>query len=335
MNDLLALIESGNKDISNFKSDFSNRLDSLEADQTKSNRPNFGGMSNSSNEWREAFETLKGNDFSGRVALSRKAIVSDSGLSVPAMMSPIATTATTGWSFIEPYLPTRVIDAPSAVINKIGSTDLAGVQVAQGDAKHLLAISTSSSTVALETYACYAKVSTQALQDIPDLQSVVNNILNLRLRKTIDDAIWTMANTTGNNTAYVSASTTVADNLVGAAAQLALYGLSGTFFLNPVDFATLALTKASTSGVWLGMPLMYEGISIKQASSIPSGKFLLTTLDGVGVSIAERSEAMLILGMSGTDLTDNMRTVLLEKRVVPFTTDASRVLIGSLVKVTV
>ena len=80
---------------------------------------------------------------------------------------------------------------------------------------------------------------------------------------------------------------------------------------------------------------MYEGISIKQASSIPSGKFLLTTLDGVGVSIAERSEAMLILGMSGTDLTDNMRTVLLEKRVVPFTTDASRVLIGSLVKVTV
>jgi len=331
MNDLLALIESGNKDISNFKSDFSNRLDSLEADQTKSNRPNFGGGSNNNTEWRDAFETLKGNDFSGRVALSRKAIVSDSGLSVPAMMSPIATTATTGWSFIEPYLPTRVIDAPSAVINKIGSTDSAGVQVAQGDAKKLLAISTSSSTVALETYACYAKVSTQALQDVPDLQSVVNNILNLRLRKTIDDAIWEMANTAGNNTAYVSASTTVADNLVSAAAQLALYGLTGTFFLNPVDYATLALTKASTSGVWLGMPQMY-GITIAQASSIPSGKFLLTTLDGIGISMAERSEAMLILGMSGTDLTDNMRTVLLEKRVISFTTDASRVLIGDLVK---
>jgi HK97 family phage major capsid protein len=250
------------------------------------------------------------------------------------MMNPIAMTATTGWSFIEPYLPTRVIDAPSAVINKIGSTDAAGVQAVQGDAKKLLAISTSSSTVALETYACYAKISTQALQDIPDLQSIVNNVLNLRLRKTIDDAIWEMANTAGNNTAYVSTSTVIADNLVGAAAQLALYGLSGTCFINPQDFATLALTKASTSGVWLGMPQMY-GITIAQASSIPSGKFLLTTLDGIGVSMAERSEAMLILGMDGNDLTNNMRTVLLEKRVVPFTTDASRVLIGSLVKVVV
>jgi HK97 family phage major capsid protein len=331
--DLLALVQKGNEEITNFVSDFGNRLDTLEADQTKSNRPNFGGSS-SNNEWQSAFETLKNNDFSGRVALSRKAIVSDSGLSVPAMMNPIAMTATTGWSFIEQYLPTRVIDSPSAVINKIGSTDTAGVQAAQGDAKKLLAIGTSSSTVALETYACYCKVSTQALADIPYLQSIVNSVLNLRLRRTIDDAIWTMANSAGNNTAYVSGSSTVADNLVGAAAQLALYGLSGTFFLNPVDFATLALTKASTSGVWLGMPAMYD-ISIKQASSIPSGKFLLTTLDGIGVSIAERSEAMLILGMDGNDLTNNMRTVLLEKRVVPFTTDASRVLIGSLVKVVV
>ncbi|MBU3620922.1 phage major capsid protein [Polynucleobacter sp. CS-Odin-A6] len=330
--DLLALVQKGNEDITNFVSDFGDRLNTLEADQTKSNRPNFTGGSNNNTEWRDAFDTLKGNDFNGRVALSRKAIVSDSGLSVPAMMNPIAMTATTGWSFIEQYLPTRIVDAPSVVVNKIGSTDTAGVQAAQGDAKKLLAISTSSSTVELLTYACYAKISTQALQDIPDLQSIVNNVLNLRLRKTIDDAIWTMANTAGNNTAYVSASTTVADNLVGAAAQLALYGLSGTFFLNPQDYATLALTKASTSGVWLGMPQMY-GITIAQASSIPSGKFLLTTLDGVGVSLAERSQAMLILGLDGEDLTRNLRTVLLEKRVVPFTTDAGRVLIGDLVSV--
>ncbi|QWD06932.1 phage major capsid protein [Polynucleobacter paneuropaeus] len=330
--DLLALVEQGNQDISSFKSNFGNRLDALEADQTKTNRPNFSGGSNNNTEWIEAFESLKSKDFNGKVALSRKAIVSDSGLSVPAMMSPIATTATTGWSFIEPYLPTRVIDAPSAVINKIGSSDSAGVQAAQGDAKKLLAISTSSSTVELLTYACYCKVSTQVLQDVADIQSVVNNILNLRLKKTIDDAIYLMANTVGNHTTYVSTSTVVADNLVGAAAQLALYGLSGTFFLSPLDYATLALTKASTSGMWLGLPAMY-GITIKQASSIPSGKFLLTTLDGVGVSMAERSEAMLILGMDGNDLTTNMRTILLEKRVVPFTTDAGRVLIGDLVSV--
>ena len=326
--ELLTLIEQGNKDLSII----TNRLDSLEADQTKSNRPNFGGMSSRNAEWKDAYESLKSQDFNSKVALSEKAIVSDSGLTAPAISQPLAITAATNSAFISQWIPSHLIDAPSVVVNLIGSTDSAGVQPEQGDSKKLLSVSTSSVTIALKQYAAFCKVSTQAIQDIGSLQSIIANVLNLRLNRSIDNDIWEMANTAGNHTAFVSDSSTIIDNLVLASAQLANYGLSGCIFLCPSDFANLALGKTFGSGSFLGFPSIYESLLIKQASCIPVGKFMLTTLDGLGISLAQRSDVMLIMGYDGDDLSRNLRTCLIEQRLVAYVTDVARVIIGDLVK---
>jgi hypothetical protein len=62
-------------------------------------------------------------------------------------------------------------------------------------------------------------------------------------------------------------------------------------------------------------------------------EFLVSTLDGVGLGLAQRSQVMVIMGFDSDDLTKNMRTLLVEQRTVPFVTDPTRVLIGNLVKV--
>ena len=335
---LVTLIEDSSKSLEQFKRKQDQRLGALEQHietiEAKGNRQGLGGASLGSSiasqEWSGAFDKLKQADFSGRAEMSIKSISSDVSLTVPGVMQPLVVTAPTYSLHLADYIPTRVVDMPSVVFNRIGSTDDAAVQVEQGDIKKNLAINTSPVTLPLETVAAYTTVTTQALQDVIDLQASVNTILNTRLKATIDAMLYGAANAVGGHTPYVSTSTTPVDNLVGAVAKLANYGLQGTVFLNPEDYATVVLTKASTAGMFLGFPA-YEGLSIKQATAVPVGKFLVTTLDGVGLGLAVRSVAMLIMGFMNDQLRTNERTILCEQRVAPFVADQNRVLIGDLV----
>lgn len=335
LNDIMKAVEDGNKSFESFKAKQSSRLEAiekhLETVEAKNNRQGFsaGGVA-ASQEWQGIFDDMKQRDFAGRVEFDTKSLTSDVSLTVPGIMQPLIVTAPTYSLHLADYIPTRVVDTPALVINRIGSTDTAGIQAAQGDAKKALEINTSPLTVNLQQVAAYATVSTQALQDVIDLQATVNSILNTRLKTTVDGLIYSAANTVGAHTPYVSTSATPIDNLVGAVAQLANYGMQGTVFLNPSDYASVVLTKASTAGMFLGFPV-YEGLSIKQASSVPAGKFLVTTLDGAGIGLAVRSVAMLIMGFVNDQLTTNERTILCEQRVAPFVSDANRVLIGDLV----
>lgn len=335
LNEIMDLVKEGNNSFESFKDNQSRRLDAIEKfiddSEAKSNRAGLfaGGVIAANQEWQDAFDSMKQRDFNGRVDFNIKSITSDASLTVPGVMQPMIVTAPTYSLHLSDYIPTRVIDMPSLVINRIGSTDTAGVQANQGDAKKALQVLTSPLTVNLEQVAAYATVSTQALQDVVDLQSTVNSILNTRLKATIDGMIYTAASAVGAHTAYTSTSATPVDNLVGAVAKLANYGLQGTVFLNPADYATVVLTKA-TDGMFLGFP-MYDGLSIKQASAVPVGKFLVSTLDGMGIGLAIRSVAMLMMGFVNDQLTTNERTILCEQRVAPFVSDANRVLIGNLV----
>jgi len=328
---LVNLIEKGNEAFSDFKNDIESRFEVIEA---KSSRPSFGGSANRSNEWKSAFDALKSNDFEGRVSLSMKTITSDgSGLIAPGILQPLVISANTMSVHLSDYIPQRLVEAPSVVVNTIGSTDLAGVQAGQGGAKHQLSASSTSQVIALETVADYMKVSVQSMQDIPDLQALVQGVLNMRLKAKIDAMLYATASTSGNFTSFTSASDKAIDNIVGGAAVLANYGLQGTVFLNPTDYANLMLTKATTAGMFLGLP-QYEGLTVRQASVIPSNKFLITTTDGIGLGLAQRMAAMLIIGFENDDLTKNLRTALLEQRVASFVTDPNRVVIGNLVSAT-
>lgn len=327
---LADLVEKGTEAQVEWRKTIEERFDALEA---KGNRPGFGSptANGSQNEWKQAFTDLQQKDFNHKFEISQKALTSDASFVVPGVMQPLAVTANTYSVFLADYIPQRMVDGPSVVVNTIGTTTLAGIQAAQGDAKTQISPTTVSKTLTLQTVANYIKVSTQAMQDVADLQSVVNGILQLRLKAKIDAMLYAAASTTGNFTAFTSvAGKPGIDNITNALAQLATYGLQGTVFLNPTDYATLVLTKASTAGIFLGLP-NYEGITIKQASVVPANKFLISTLDGIGLGLATRSAAMIAIGTDASDFTTNQLTVLAEQRVVPFVTDPSRVIIGSLV----
>lgn len=327
LSEIMKAIEAENGSVK----DLRDRLENLEA---KSNRPSAGGETVSdgwptTRQMSEAFRHFKDRDFEGRFEF--KNVTSDgSGLGVPALLQPLAMTASTRSVFLADRLPSRIVDGPAVALNRIGSTDLAGVQPNQGDQKHELEVETDSSTVTLSTIASFAKVSTQALQDVADLQNILQGVLTLRLKRKVDTLLYAAASATGNFTPYESTSPTIVDNLVGANAALADYGLTGTTFVSPADYARLMLTKASTAGLFLGLP-QYANLDIQQASVVPAGRFLLTTTDGVGLSLAVRSVILAVLGFVGDDFTRNLRTLLVEQRVAPLVTDPGRVIIGDLV----
>jgi len=327
---IIELIEKGNEAFEGFKNNIIDRLDVLEA---KGNRPGFGSsnLSGTQHEWKKAFDELKQKGFDGRLDISVKALTSDASFTLPGVLQPLSVTADSYSLFLADYIPQRIVSGPSVVINTIGSTASAGVQSSQGSAKQVITPDTASQTIALSTVADYTKVSVQALEDVPDLQNAVSGILHLAVKRKIDALLYATLCTTGNYTAFTSTSGKPAiDNITNALAKLANYGLQGTVFLNPADYATMVLTKASTAGTFLGLP-DYEGISIKQASVVPTNKFLITTTDGLGAGLASMASAQIILGFENDDFTKNLRTLLVEQRIATYVTDSNRVIIGTLV----
>ena len=188
---------------------------------------------------------------------------------------------------------------------------LGAKQTAEGAAKQNVALDSTPVSLTLETWAAYEKVSLQALQDQAGLAMAVESLLIGAVLRAADAAAWT---------AFLAGSTAVTaladgvSTIVTTAAAIASAGGQGIrALLSPADYAAMMLTKASTSGNWLGLPQGIDVPTIVQSSGVPSGKVLVTaSSDGAFVALRQQVEAM--IGLDADDFTKNLRTVLVEGR---------------------
>jgi hypothetical protein len=201
-------------------------------------------------------------------------------------------------------------------------------QPAEGAAKAQVALKSTPVASTLETWAAWEKVSVQALNDQMGLAQAVEGLLTGAVFRAADAAAWT---------AFVAGATAVApgvdgvSTIVRTAAAIAAAGGGGIrALLSPLDYADMLLTKADTSGNWLGLPPGIAMPQIVQSSGVPSGKVLVTAgTDGAFVAVRQQIEAL--IGLDADDFTKNLRTVLVEARMVANVRNAELCYAGDLV----
>lgn len=204
-----------------------------------------------------------------------------------------------------------------------------GKQATEGALKPNVELRSTPVTSTLATFAAWEKVSVQALEDQAGLAQAMESLLTGAVLRSADADAW--AAYLAGCTAIVPDATDPIATIVRTAAKVATAGGTGIrAVMSPLDYADMMLAKADTSGNWLGLPPGIEMPAILQSSGVPAGKLLVTaSSDGAFVALRQSVEA--VIGLADDDLLRNLRTMLVEGRMVAAVRNAQLAYIGDLV----
>lgn len=220
----------------------------------------------------EQFRAYPGGGTSGRISLpgflETRAAIDTTGLDLP----PVMTAGPVAAAVLTPLLDviTRVATSAGSIEYLAWSgTSTAATAVAEGAAKPESPVAPTPETIALTTYAHWKAITRQALEDLPQIASTVENYLRRGLLLALENAAGT-AVTTG------TFATTAGDDLYSAMrtaeGEVQARGYQpNAVLLNPSDFAALDVAAAGAAKAGPVSPLGYWGLRPIPSPVVTSG----------------------------------------------------------------
>ncbi len=205
--------------------------------------------------------------------------------------------------------------------NPLGAAAFIGPGVAKPGTSFELATETSVA----KKVAVSEKCSTELLDDIQGMQSFIEQELQYQLRSKINTTLMTGTSSSTVPAGIQTISTTFSlttvqttnpnnwDAIIACVAQLRSGNLQGpvTAFVNPIDYANMILTKATSQGQ-LFVPAQ-TGTTIIEDNNVPVGYVQVALLDYYKVSIYKEME--ISFGWENDDFTKNLVTAICESRI--------------------
>lgn len=278
------------------------------------------------------FLNYDGTGGSGRVDVAglfeERAAIDTSFLTVPA--SPFIPVP---WKMTTPLLDAigreRVSTGTVEWVTYANAFPLAGV-VAEGDLKPEATFAPTPNAASLKTYAHYKAITRQALEDIPRIQSSVENTLRGGVLRKIEEDAAAVLNADAT-IPPVSGESLLEGIRVGiGTVQAAGYASPNAVLLNPADFAALdiAVMGATVSGP--AMQTSFWGVRAVAAAAIPAGTAYVGDFK-IGLTYFDRGGASVYMTDSHADFfLRNTLVILAETRGLPVVTENN-----ALAKVTV
>ena len=218
-----------------------------------------------------------------------------------------------------------------AYMRESGFTNGAAAQNGQGAKKAQSDLTFERKTAQVETIAHWISAAKQILNDAPMLASYIDERLMYGLKYVEEQQLLNGDGQNGNlygiipqatafeNKATGIATYTVIDQVRLAMLQtvLAEYPATG-IVLNPVDWATIELTKDNENRYIIGQPSGETNptlwrLPVVETQAIAPTKFL-TGAFKLGAQIFDAEEASIEVGYQNDDLTRNLVTILCEER---------------------
>lgn len=210
--------------------------------------------------------------------------------------------------------------------------------IGEGGAKAQASVLYVEKTKAVKKVAVFCKMSMEFMADLPQFVSYVQNNLMRRLDIKVEDELFN-GNDVGNNLAGLyqydtafAADAELANNVANAnefdvCEAIALqvekaFGIANALFVHPSTLAKMKLIKDSTGRpVWkdyvtITGEMVISGMRLITTTAVTSGNFIGGDLNVANVLF--REEMAFQLGLDGNDFTNNLKTALLEKRLVQF-----------------
>jgi HK97 family phage major capsid protein len=211
-----------------------------------------------------------------------------------------------------------------------GYTNAADYQAQQGDTKAQADVPTELKTAAIATIAHWVNVSKQVLQDVPMLENAIGDLLRYGVLSKLEREIIVGAGGTGqiagltdvgNFTALVTASgDTLADAVAKAQASLNIAGWNaGAVLVHPDTWRLARSERADTgAGVYLAgswaapaAPSIWN-TPVIQTPHLAVGELIV--FDPTQVWLLDRQDAVVEIGRTANQFTQNTMTILAELR---------------------
>lgn len=216
---------------------------------------------------------------------------------------------------------------------ELARTNNAAIQAAEGDTKPESTITFESKTEAVQTIAHWATHSRQVMQDVPQLQGILNEMLTYGLN-VAEQVQMLLGSGTGSNlngimpqaSAYVATSEIATDTRIDRIrramlqAEDALYPASA-IAMNHRDWAEIEMTKTEDKAYLFANPVngttpRLWGLPVLSAPSMATNEFV-TGGFSTGATIYDREQTTVrVADQDGTDFVQNMMKILVEKRVM-------------------
>jgi HK97 family phage major capsid protein len=177
------------------------------------------------------------------------------------------------------------------------------------------------------------RVSTEMLNDVPGLESLIRNEMIYEIEKHANDSvltatasatdpagITTLASGFTLTTIEAGAAPSYADAIRAAIAQLQSLNFTDNIaaFINPIDAANMDLSKSSDDGHYLLPPfvsqsgMLVSGVPVYVDNNIAVGNLLIGDMTKYKIYMVE--DLTVRFGLNGDDFSENMVTVIAEMR---------------------
>ena len=224
------------------------------------------------------------------------------------------------------------------VVTWVEETDQQGtpVYIAEGSGKTKVSSVWAEKFAPVKKVGIYGKVTTEMMADLPQLVAYIQNSLIKRLEATVLQGLFTGSGSGANIKGIMEFATTFdAGDLAGTVTSpnaydvieavanqvLIAHGTPTAIFVHPVTLASMHLSK-STYGEYVLPPFQaidgttVAGMKVIPTTFVPKGEFVGGDMSVAQVAI--RENAMIQIGLDGNDFTNNLKTILVEKRLAQF-----------------
>jgi len=214
-------------------------------------------------------------------------------------------------------------------VNKEGAANFIG----EGVLKPQVSFELETETSVPKKVAERIRVSTEMLNDVPSMESLIRNEMTYEIEKHANDAVLTatLSSTdpagittlaSGFTLTSIEAGTlpSYADAIRAAIAQLQSLNFTDniTAFINPIDAANMDLSKSSDDGHYLLPPfvsqngMLVAGVPVIVDNNIAVGNLLIGDMTKYKIYMYENLTVR--FGLDGNDFSENMVTVIAEMR---------------------
>jgi HK97 family phage major capsid protein len=177
------------------------------------------------------------------------------------------------------------------------------------------------------------RVSTEMLNDVPGLESLIRNEMIYEIEKHANDAVLTATASSTDpagvttlasgftlTTIEAGADPSYADAIRAAIAQLQSLNFTDNLaaFINPIDAANMDLSKSADDGHYLLPPfvsqsgMLVSGVPVYIDNNIAVGNLLIGDMTKYKIYMVE--DLTVRFGLNGDDFSENMVTVIAEMR---------------------
>jgi HK97 family phage major capsid protein len=212
------------------------------------------------------------------------------------------------------------------------------VFIAEASGKIQLSSIWVEKTASVKKIGVFGKVTTELMADLPQLISYIKNSLMKRLSVKVEDQLINGDNTGNNLNGAVTLATAFSagananaiqtpnefDVLSAIALQAEVaFGIANAVYIHPSTWAKMkALKNSQGTPIWKDYvdpatgEVVYDGMKIITTTAVTPGNFVGG--DMTVLHVLYREDLNIQIGLDGSDFTNNLKTILVESRLVQF-----------------